>query len=207
MVDARIVKSHAASGTGADDSSDRRFSLWSALFSNTFSSLVHSLLTTSFESVHTRVVNTLRSSLANAPPLGAILPHEAYRNTLQIATELDRALLKVKDDAHELLVHAEERDESERRLRQSLYVQTCEIMGRLVCELRRTAFRGKDDKLDATKELIVGRLCYLLKFRLTSLSTLLDPKSSQAAMRSTSGMISYVDLQSALSWPTITRTV
>jgi hypothetical protein len=197
MVDGSIVKSHAASGTGADDSSDRRFSLWSALFSNTFSSLVHSLLTTSFESVHTRVVTTLRSSLANAPPLSAILPHEAYRNTLQIATELDRALLKVKDDAHELLVHAEERDESERRLRQSLYVQTCEIMGRLVCELRRTAFRGKDDKLDATKELIVGRLCYLLKFRLTSLSTLLDPKSSPAAMRSTSGMISYVDLQSA----------
>lgn len=197
MVDGSIVKSHAASGTGADDSSDRRFSLWSALFSNTFSSLVHSLLTTSFESVHNRVVNTLRSSLANAPPLGAILPHEAYRNTLQIATELDRALLKVKDDAHELLVHAEERDESERRLRQSLYVQTCEIMGRLVCELRRTAFRGKDDKFDATKELLVGRLCYLLKFRLTSLSTLLDPESSPAAMRSTSGMISYVDLQSA----------
>lgn len=197
MVDQGIVKSHAASGTGADHSSDKRFSLWSALFSNTFSSLVHSLLATSFESVHTRVVTTLRSSLANAPPLGAILPHEAYRNTLQIATELDQALLKVKDDAHELLVHAEERDESERRLRQSLYVQTCEIMGRLVCELRRTAFRGKDDKSDATKELIVGRLCYLLKFRLTSLSTLLDPKSSPAAMRSTSGMISYVDLQSA----------
>lgn len=197
MVDSRAVHSHASSGTAAVDSGNRRFSLWSALFSNTFSSLVHSLLTTSFESVHTRVVTTLRSSLANAPPLDAILPHEAYRNTLHIATELDHALLKVKDDAHELLVHAEERDESERRLQQSLYVQTCEILGRLVCELRRTAFRGKDDQSDATRELIVGRLCYLLKFRLTSLCTLLDPTSSPAAMQSTSGMISYVDLQSA----------
>jgi hypothetical protein len=37
-----------------------------ALFQYIFS-LVHSLLTTSFESVHT-VWNTLRSSLANAPP-------------------------------------------------------------------------------------------------------------------------------------------
>jgi hypothetical protein len=197
MVDSRAVHSHAASGTAATDSYSRDFSLWSSLFSNTFSSLVHSLLTTSFESVHTRVVTTLRSSLANAPPLAGILPHEAYRNTLQIATELDKALLKVKDDAHELLVHAEERGESERRLRQSLYVQTCEILGRLVCELRRIAFRGEEDTADATKELIVGRLCHLLKFRLTSLSTLLDPKSSPAAMQSTSGMISYVDLQSA----------
>ena len=92
------------------------------------------------------MVSTLRTSLANAPSLSAILPHEAYRNTLCIATELDAALLKVSDDAHELLVHAEERLESERRLRQSLYVQTCEIMGRLVCELRRMVFLGDDDE-------------------------------------------------------------
>lgn len=203
MINVGTVLSHteqgsASSGVGGNaDQVERKISLWSALFSNTFSSLVHSLLTTSFQSVHQRVVSTLRTSLANAPSLSAILPHEAYRNTLCIATELDAALLKVSDDAHELLVHAEERLESERRLRQSLYVQTCEIMGRLVCELRRMVFLGDDDESEATKELIVGRLCYLLKFRLTSLPKLLDPKSSPAAMQSTSGMISYVDLKSA----------
>jgi len=227
VVDVRRVLSHTdgnvaaagasgASGAASAGSSSSpiglggpRFSLWSALFSNTFSSLVHSLLTSAFQSVHTRVVSKLRASLANAPPLGSILPHEAYRNTLRIATELNEALLKVSDDAHELLVHAEEREESERRLRQSLYVQTCEIMGRLICELRRMVYRKEQethnrkdatnngDSFDATKDLIVGRLCFLLKFRLTSLPTLLDPSSSPAAMHSTTGMISYVDIQSA----------
>jgi hypothetical protein len=176
-------------------SSDRKFSLWSVLFSNTFSSLVHSLLTTSFHSVHTKVVSTLRLSLANAPPLTTMLPHEAYRNTLHITSELDTALLKVSDDAHELLVHAEERDESQRRLRQSLYVQTCEIMGRLICELRRMLLLH--DASDAVKELIVGRLCHLLKFRLTALPTLLDPNSSPAVLHGTSGMISLLELSSA----------
>jgi hypothetical protein len=174
-----------------------RLSLWNALFSSTFSSLVHSLLTAAFQSVHTMLVSTLRTSLANAPPISSILPYEAYRNTLQIATDLNHALLKVKDDAHELLVHAEERVESERRLKESLYVHSCEILGRLVCELRRLVYRANDDRSEATKELIVGRLCYLLKFRLTALPTLLDPSSSPAAMHSTTGMISYVDLQSA----------
>jgi Vps51/Vps67 len=69
-----------------------KFSLWSALFSNTFSSLVHNILTTSFHSVHTKVVSTLRTSLASAPHLEAMLPHEAYKNTLKIATDLDQAL-------------------------------------------------------------------------------------------------------------------
>lgn len=46
-----------------------RFSLWNALFSNTFSSLVHSLLTTAFQSVHLRTVSALRTSVACAPPL------------------------------------------------------------------------------------------------------------------------------------------
>lgn len=191
MVDSRTLFADA------DASQQHRFSLWGALFSNTFSSLVHSLLTTSFQSVHTSVVSTLRDSLANAPPVASILPHEAYRNTLKIATDLDRSLLKVSEDAHELLVHAEERVESERRLRQSLYVQTCEIMGRLICELRRMALRTENDTSDATKELIVGRLCFLLKFRLTSLRTLLSPDSSPASMHTTGGMISFVDLQSA----------
>lgn len=195
LIDVRQALSSA--DTTPTSVGQRKFSLWGVLFSNTFSSLVHSLLTTAFQSVHTKVVSTLRASLANAPPLAGIFPHEAYRNTLQIATELNQALLKVSDDAHELLVHAEERIESERRLRQSLYVQTCEIMGRLVCELRRMVHRGNNDKSDATKELIVGRLCYLLKFRLTSLATLLDPSSSPSAMHSTSGMIAFVDLQSA----------
>ena len=175
--------------------SDRKFSLWSVLFSNTFSSLVHSLLTTSFHSVHTKVVSSLRLSLANAPPLSSMLPHEAYRNTLFIASELDTALLKVTDDAHELLVHAEERVESERRLHQSLYVQTCEIMGRLICELRRMLLLA--DNSGAVKELIVGRLCHLLKFRLTGLPTLLDPNSSPAVLHGTSGMISLLELSSA----------
>ena len=175
---------------------DRGFSLWAVLFSNTFSSLVHSLLTSSFQSVHTKLVSTLRLSLTNAPPLQSILPHEAYRNTLHIASQLDSALLKVSDDAHELLVHAEERVESERRLRQSLYVQTCEIMGRLICELRRMLLTS--DNYDAVKQLIVGRLCHLLKFRLTALSTLLDPNSSPAVLHGgTTGMISIMELSSA----------
>ena len=180
----------AATASGFPPSSGaRRFSLWSALFSGTFSSLVHSILSTSFHSVHSSVVSTLRSSLAAAPPLRSILPHEAYRNALRIATDLDHALLKLSDDAHKLLVHAEEREESERRLRQSLYVQTCEIMGRLLNELRRMlpsrdsqGGTGKDE--DATTELIVGRLCHLLKFRLTSLPTLLDPANSPSAIAS-----------------------
>jgi hypothetical protein len=180
------------SESGVDSS---KFSLWSVLFSNNFSSLVNSLLTTSFQSVHTKVVTTLRESLANAPPLSSMLPHEAYRNTLHIASELDSALLKVSDDAHELLVHAEERVESERRLKQSLYVQTCEIMGRLLCELRRMIMLP--DKSEAVKDLIVGRLCHLLKFRLTALPTLLNPNSSPAVLHGTSGMISLLELSSA----------
>ncbi len=195
------------------NSQQRRFSLWGTLFSNTFSSLVHSILSTSFHSVHRQVVATLRASLANAPPFREILPHEAYRNTLYIATELDKALKKVSDDAHELLVHAEEREESERRLRQSLYVQTCEIMGRLLNELRRMLkvkasgsnedpmYKNIDEDEEATKELIVGRLCYLLKFRLPTLPTLLDSNSSPAVISSKSGskvgMITIVELQSA----------
>jgi hypothetical protein len=179
----------------------RKFSLWGVLFSNTFSSLVHSLLTSSFHSVHTKVVSTLRLSLANAPPLSAILPHEAYRNTLHIASELDAALLKVSEDAHELLVHAEEREESERRLRQSLYVQTCEIMGRLICELRRMLLPTESSYHhdDAVKQLIVGRLCHLLKFRLTALPTLLNPNSTPAVLFGTTatGMISLTELSSA----------
>jgi len=205
MVDLRIVHSHGSQNlpdvaSKLPGQAQRKFSLWSALFSNTFSSLVHSLLTTSFHSVHARVVSSLRTSLANAPPFSAMLPHEAYRNTLRIATELDAALLKVSDDAHELLVHAEEREESERRLRQSLYVQTCEIMGRLVCELRRMLFQKSKSESHATKEFIVGRLCHLLKFRLTSLPTLLNPSSSPAALLAggnTSGMITLYELQSA----------
>ncbi|KAL7534681.1 hypothetical protein ACHAXR_006032, partial [Thalassiosira sp. AJA248-18] len=191
----------------------RRFSLWGALFSNTFSSLVHSLLTSSFHSVHVRVVSTLRTSLARAPPFESMLPHEAHRNALRIATDLDASLRRVSDDAHELLVHAEEREESERRLRQSLYVQTCEIMGRLLNELRRMLTDGKrgslvraksdEEKEDATKVLIVGRLCHLLKFRLKSLPTLLDPKSSPAVLAAglgggkSSGMITLMELSSS----------
>jgi len=229
VVDVKIVlqqQSHhhqslAADTTTAAASSflsqeQRKFSLWSALFSNTFSNLVHSLLTSSFHSVHSRVVSTLRTSLANAPPFCHMRPHEAYRNTLQIATNLDAALKKVSDDAHELLVHAEERAESERRLRQSLYVQTCEIMGRLVCELRRmlqpkqhqqTTNTSKEETTtstttnqedDATKEYLVGRLCHLLQFRLTSLPTLLDPQHSPAKNTSLVGnMITLVELSSA----------
>jgi hypothetical protein len=91
-------------------------------------SLVHSLLTTSFESVHTRV-NHIAVVACQCASLGAILPHEAY-NTLQIATELDRAFSRSRT----MLMNSwymPKRDESERRLRQSLYVQTCEIMGRV----------------------------------------------------------------------------
>jgi hypothetical protein len=170
---------------------DRKFSLWSALFSQTFSSLVHSLLTTAFYSVHSKVVATLRASLASAPAV--VLPHEAVRNTSRIATDLDASLRKVSVDAYELLVHAEERDESEQRLRRSLYVQTCEILGRLVVEIRRIA---ADESLqNPNKDVIVGRLCYLLKYRLTSLPKLLDPTMIPTA----TGMISYVDLESSFS--------
>jgi hypothetical protein len=227
MVDIRVVShgtSFGASGKGEEQEvnsssnghstqsssqggSSRRFSLWGALFSNTFSSLVHSLLTSSFHSVHVRVVSTLRTSLARAPPFESMLPHEAHRNALRIATDLDASLRKVSDDAHELLVHAEEREESERRLRQSLYVQTCEIMGRLLNELRRmlVVAKHKSDGVaeDATREFIVGRLCHLLKFRLKSLPTLLDPNSSPAVLAAglgggkSSGMITLMELRSS----------
>jgi len=191
----------ASNGHNGQQGSSRRFSLWGALFSNTFSSLVHSLLTTSFHSVHARVVSTLRTSLARAPPFEHMLPHEAHRNALRIATDLDASLRKVSDDAHELLVHAEEREESERRLRQSLYVQTCEIMGRLLNELRRMLL-VKQKEENAVKELIVGRLCHLLKFRLASLPNLLDPKSSPAVLAGlgggkSTGMISLMELSSS----------
>jgi hypothetical protein len=206
VVDVQSVlhsSSHSSSGSmvfvestpGHLSVGDRKFSLWAVLFSDTFSSLVHSLLTSSFQSVHTKAVSTLRLSLTNAPPLYSILPHEAYRNTLHIASELDAALLKVSDDAHELLVHAEEREESESRLRQSLYVQTCEIMGRLICELRRMLLIS--DSYDTVKHLIVGRLCHLLKFRLTVLPILLNPNSSPAVLHGTTGMISLMELSSA----------
>ena len=194
VVDVKIVLSQQGSSKLIDET--RKFSLWSALFSNTFSNLVHSLLTTSFHSVHVKVVSTLRTSLANAPPFFSMLPHEAYRNTLKIATDMNDALLKVSDDAHELLVHAEEREESERRLRQSLYVQTCEIMGRLICELRRMLLHKSNAIEDATKEFLVGRLCHLLKFRLSALADLLNPQHSPAVLGG-GGMITLLELQSA----------
>lgn len=195
IVDNQTVFNNA--GDASHDIATQKFSIWGALFSSTFSSLVHSLLTAAFQSVHSSVISSLRSSLSNAPQMTSIFPHEAYINTLKIATNLDEALLKVSEDAHELLVHAEERIESERRLRQSLYVQTCEILGRLICELRRIAFSESDVKEDATKELIIGRLCYLLKFRLTSVPTLLSSDSSPVSMLTTIGMISFEDLKSA----------
>lgn len=185
-LDAPAAAATATSTSSSTSNSPRRFSLWSALFSNAFSSLVHGLLTASFHSVHARVGSALRASLARAPPPSAMLPHEARRNALRIAVDLDASLRRVSDDAHELLVHAEEREESERRLRQSLYVQTCEIMGRLLNELRRMLSTSSSDGNghDATKELVVGRLCHLLKFRLRSLPALLDPKSSPAVLGS-----------------------
>lgn len=188
-----VLSSTSGNSMAHRSDSEQKLSLWSVLFSNTFSSLVHSLLTASFQSVHSKVVTALRLSLAHAPPLASILPHEAYRNTLYIASELDTALVKLSEDAHELLVHAEERLESETRLKQSLYVQTCEIMGRLICELRRML----SENPDAVKYLIVGRLCHLLKFRLTALPTLLDSTSSPAFLQGSSGMISLTELSSA----------
>jgi len=193
--------SNTTSSSSSSSTANRRFSLWGALFSNTFSSLVHSLLTASFHSVHSRVVSTLRTSLARAPPFEIMLPHEAHRNALRMSTDLDDMLRKVSDDAHELLVHAEEREESERRLRQSLYVQTCEIMGRLLNELRRMLL-VREEK-NPGRELIVGRLCHLLKFRLKTLPTLLDPKSSPAVLAAglgggkSTGMITRFELQSS----------
>jgi hypothetical protein len=50
---------------------------------------------------------------------------------------------------------------------------------------------------DAVKQLIVGRLCHLLKFRLTALPTLLDPNSSPAILQGSTGMISLTELTSA----------
>jgi hypothetical protein len=201
-VDVRVV-THGTAFSSEEESSQkgqpRRFSLWSALFSNTFSSLVHSLLTASFHSVHARVVSTLRTSLARSPPFETMLPHEAHRNALHMATDLDGMLRKVSDDAHELLVHAEEREESERRLRQSLYVQTCEIMGRLLNELRRMLESRQENP---AREFIVGRLCHLLKFRLKTLPVLLDPKSSPAVLAGlgggkSTGMITRFELGSS----------
>ena len=230
VTDSILTEATMSSQQQQGNQPSNRFSLWGALFSNTFSSLVHSILSTSFLSVHTNVISTLQDLLQLAPTMEHVLPHEANRNTYQIVMELDRSLHKVSMDAHELLVHAEERVESERRLRQSLYIQTCEIIGRLLCELRRMVTittTGMDvhtkNTQDATKELIIGRLCYLLKFRLSSLRTLLADDSSPASDNTTTttisstaitqppspkqrnhssnstttGMISLIDLQSA----------
>lgn len=194
--------------------SHQKFSLWSSLFSTTFSSLVHDLLSSSFHSVHTSTMSSLLQSLSRAPRRPPptyntstefcpsfssanllLRAHEAHRNNLLIASRLDQSLSKLSDDAHKLLVHAEERVESEHRLRQSLYVQTCEIMGRLLSEIRRMVMKKKaydidqyssnedfvenygqnddDDEYvtrikedeDTTKLMVVGRLCHLLQYR------------------------------------------
>lgn len=194
MVDVKgVLSSTSGHALVQRNDAEANLSLWSILFSNTFSSLVHSILTTSFQSVHSKVVTGLRESLSSAPPVEYMLSHEAHRNTLFIASELNTALLKVSKDAHDLLVHAEEREESVLRLKQSLYVSTCEIFGRLICFLRRMT----EEKPNAMKSYIIGRLCHLLKFRLTALPALVDPESSPASLSFESGMITIMDLNSA----------
>jgi len=206
-VDQRIASpaSHAtplsSSMTKPEAKADRNsqyFSLWSVLFSSTFSTLVHSLLSISFHSVHLNTMSVLRQSLSRAPRGVLLRPHEVHRNVTNIALQLDSSLRKLSMDAHTLLVHAEEREESEGRLKQSLYVQTCEIMGRLLNELRRMLFDTQErdqEKNDATKEIIVGRLAYLLQFKLESLKVLLDPKCAPSMTSGT--MITLQELQSS----------
>ena len=126
-------------------------------------------------------------------------PHEAHRNTLLIASQLEISLQKLSDDAHHLLVHIEEKEESERRMRQSLYVQTCEIKGRLLSEICRMIIKVEldddedmedDEKDDVTKEMIVGRLRHLLQSRpLSSSKILLDRRNAHASTSISSSSI------------------
>lgn len=200
------------------------FSLWSILFSQTFDSLVENLLRQSCMSLHHNLISTLRRSISLAPsPSTRIKPHEAYRNCLNIVCTLDAALAQLTDDAWKL-VHTEERHVSSAALRQSLYTQTCEAMARLLCELRLLVstssyattnetkieqYQNDEEKEvsakssnDGVKELIVARLCFLLKYRLKSLQSLLDPASapwydSIALISNRQHMITYEELQSA----------
>jgi len=200
------------------------FSLWSILFSQTFDSLVENLLRQSCMSLHHNLISTLRRSISLAPsPSTRIKPHEAYRNCQNIVCTLDAALAQLTDDAWKL-VHTEERHVSSVALRQSLYTQTCEAMARLLCELRllvrtssyTTTSESKTEQYqhdeekevsakpsnDGVKEIIVARLCFLLKYRLKSLQSLLDPASapwydSMALISTRQHMITYEELQSA----------
>lgn len=115
-----------------------------------------------------------------------------------IALHLDSSLRKLTMDDHTFLVHTEECKESEGRFKQSLYVQTCVIKGRLLNELRRLLFDTKEqykEKNDATKKSIVRRLVYLLQFKLESLKVFLDPKCAPSMASGT--MITLQELQSS----------
>jgi len=165
LVDPRVLSASLLSSS--KDRSQRNttsFNLWSVFFSSSFSSLVHDILTTSFTNIHSGIMETLRRSLANAP--SEIHPHEAYHNTHVLVQQLDASLLKLSNDAHSLLIHNEERHESSLRLQQSLYVQTSEIMGRLLSELR---CRMTDQQ---KVMLVIGRFAFLFHLSILQLSTL-----------------------------------
>ena len=142
------------------------FSLWSVLFSNTFSSLVHSLLTTSFQILHTDVVEMCTSTLRYAPSFP--LSHEAHTHTYHISQKLEQSFTTVSEEAHALLIHHQELQDSTRKLHQSLLIQTCQVMGRLLQQLR--LFAG----VAGNKDYILGRLCYLLQHQLPSVEQLLS---------------------------------
>ena len=135
-------------------------------------------------------------SLSLAPrTLQNIRSHEALRNCNTIVATLDESLRQLSEDAWKL-VHSEERHVSSVALRQSLFVQTCETLARLLCQLRWLVSSGEQD--NAVKDYIVGRLCYLLKYRLQSLQTLLDPTSAPWFDSSAgASMITMEELQSS----------
>ena len=142
------------------------FSLWSVLFSNTFSSLVHSLLTTSFQILHSDVVEMCTSTLRYAPSFP--LSHEAYTHTYHISQKLEQSFTTVSEEAHALLIHHQELQDSTRKLHQSLLIQTCQVMGRLLQQLRLLS------GVAGNKDYILGRLCYLLQHQLPSVEQLLS---------------------------------
>ena len=161
------------------------FSLWSVLFSNTFSSLAHSLLTTSFQILHSDVVEMCTSTLRYAPSFP--LSHEAYTHTYHISQKLEQSFTTVSEEAHALLIHHQELQDSTRKLHQSLLIQICQVMGRLLQQLRLLS------GVAGNKDYILGRLCYLLQHQIPSVDHRFRYRILRIDLERNLGIIFYIN--------------
>lgn len=158
------------------------------------------LLKDSFASLYNQVTSSLQRSLAAMPSHDSMRASDCHRNCCIIASVLDTSLQNLSDDAWKL-VHQEQKKESSLSLRQSLFVQTCETMARLLANLRFLCESPKapennevDDIYSGARGLLIGRFCWLLKHRVRSLYVLLD---QAAAPVYSSGMIAIDDLKTS----------